>query len=76
MSALVATLLQSRGLNVTTVPEQATPCKTESEQLEFATSLRLLFARNSYGLWLGLATFKIVILVGTISTFPPTESPL
>lgn len=38
MSALVATLLRSRGLNVTTVPEQATLGKTDSEQLEFATS--------------------------------------
>lgn len=38
MSALAATLLRSRGLNVTTVPEQATLGKTDSEQLEFATS--------------------------------------
>jgi Domain of unknown function (DUF5615) len=40
MSALVATLLRSRGLNVATVPEQATLGKTDKEQLEFATSLR------------------------------------
>jgi predicted nuclease of predicted toxin-antitoxin system len=39
MSALVATLLRSRGLDVTTVPEQATLGKTDSEQLEFAASL-------------------------------------
>lgn len=36
ISALVATLLRSRGLDVTTVPEQATLGKTDSEQLEFA----------------------------------------
>jgi predicted nuclease of predicted toxin-antitoxin system len=40
MSALVATLLRSRGLDVTTVPEKATLGKTDSEQLEFASSLR------------------------------------
>ena len=34
MSALVATLLQARGLDVTTVPEQATLGKTDREQLE------------------------------------------
>ena len=39
MSALVATLLQSRGLDITTVPEQATLGRTDCEQLEFATSL-------------------------------------
>jgi hypothetical protein len=39
MSALVATLLKSRGLDVTTVPEQATLGNTDSEQLKFATSL-------------------------------------
>jgi Domain of unknown function (DUF5615) len=39
VSALVATLLRSRGLDVTTVPEQTTIGKTDSEQLEFATSL-------------------------------------
>lgn len=38
VSVLIATLLRSRGLNVTTVPEQATLGKTDSEQLEFATS--------------------------------------
>lgn len=40
MSALVATLLKSRGLDVTTVPEQGTLGKTDREQLEFVTSLR------------------------------------
>lgn len=39
MSALVATLLKSRGLDVVTVPEQATLGKTDKEQLEFATSI-------------------------------------
>jgi predicted nuclease of predicted toxin-antitoxin system len=39
ISVLVATLLRSRGLDVTTVPERATLGKTDSEQLEFATSL-------------------------------------
>ncbi|MEO1341543.1 MAG: DUF5615 family PIN-like protein, partial [Cyanobacteria bacterium J06635_13] len=39
MSALVATLLRSRGLNVTTVPEQGTLGITDREQLEYATSL-------------------------------------
>ena len=39
MSALVATLLKSRGLDVITVLEQATIGKTDSEQLEFAASL-------------------------------------
>ena len=37
MSALVATLLRSRGLDITTVSEQATLGKTDREQLEFAT---------------------------------------
>ncbi|MEH2246086.1 DUF5615 family PIN-like protein [Nostoc sp.] len=37
MSALVATLLRSRGLNITTVPEQGTIGKTDREQLEFTT---------------------------------------
>ena len=47
MSALVATLLRSRGLDVTTVPEQSTLGKTESEQLEFAASLgRCLVTHN------------------------------
>lgn len=36
---LVATLLRSRGLDVTTAPEQATLGKTDREQLELATSL-------------------------------------
>ena len=39
MSALVATLLRSRGLDITTVPEQTTLGKTDREQLEFATSV-------------------------------------
>lgn len=34
MSALVATLLRSRGLDITTVSEQATLGKTDREQLE------------------------------------------
>ena len=34
MSALVVTLLRSRGLDVTTVPEQVTLGKTDREQLE------------------------------------------
>lgn len=47
MSALVATLLHSRGLDVTTVPEQSTLGKTDSEQLEFAASLgRCLVTHN------------------------------
>jgi len=39
MSALVAKLLKSRGLDITTVPEQGTLGKTDHEQLEFTTSL-------------------------------------
>jgi Domain of unknown function (DUF5615) len=47
MSALVTTLLRSRGLDVTTVPEQATLGKSDCEQLEFATSLgRCLLTHN------------------------------
>ncbi|MDJ0597358.1 MAG: DUF5615 family PIN-like protein [Crocosphaera sp.] len=47
MSALVATLLKSRGLDVITVPEQATLGKTDSEQLKIATSLgRCLVTHN------------------------------
>jgi predicted nuclease of predicted toxin-antitoxin system len=47
MSALVATLLRSRGLDVTTVPEQATLGKTDYQQLEFATSLgRCILTHN------------------------------
>lgn len=38
MSALVATLLRARGLDITTVPEQVTLGKTDREQLELATS--------------------------------------
>lgn len=39
MSALVATLLRSRGLDVIAVPEQASLGKTDREQLELATFL-------------------------------------
>ncbi|NJK58833.1 MAG: DUF5615 family PIN-like protein [Pleurocapsa sp. SU_5_0] len=40
-------LLKSRGLDVTTVPEQATLGKTDSEQLEIATSFgRCLLTHN------------------------------
>ena len=47
MSALVATLLRSRGLDITTVPEQATIGKTDNEQLIFATSLsRCILTHN------------------------------
>ncbi|NER93715.1 MAG: hypothetical protein F6J86_07715 [Symploca sp. SIO1B1] len=47
MSALVARLLRSRGLDVTTVPEQANLGKTDSEQLEFATSVgRCILTHN------------------------------
>ena len=47
MSALVATLLKSRGLDVTTVPEQATLGKIDSEQLKIASSLnRCLVTHN------------------------------
>jgi predicted nuclease of predicted toxin-antitoxin system len=47
MSALIATLLRSRGLDMTTVPEQATLGKTDREQLEFATSLgRCILTHN------------------------------
>jgi predicted nuclease of predicted toxin-antitoxin system len=47
MSALVATLLRSRGLDVTTVPEQATLGKTDRQQLELATSLnRCILTHN------------------------------
>lgn len=47
ISALVATLLKSRGFDVKTVPEQTTLGKTDSEQLEFASSLgRCLLTHN------------------------------
>ena len=47
MSALVATLLRSRGLDITTVPEQGTLGKTDNEQLEFATSIdRCILTHN------------------------------
>jgi predicted nuclease of predicted toxin-antitoxin system len=38
MSALVTTLLRSRGLDITTVPEQTTLGKTDREQLKFSTA--------------------------------------
>ena len=47
MSALVANLLRSRGLDVTTVPEQLTLGKTDQEQLEFATSLGRCFLTHN-----------------------------
>ncbi len=47
MSALVATLLRSRGLDIATVPEQTALGKPDSEQLEFATSVgRCLLTHN------------------------------
>jgi predicted nuclease of predicted toxin-antitoxin system len=47
MSTLVATLLRSRGFDVTTVPEQAALGKTDSKQLEFANSLgRCILTHN------------------------------
>jgi predicted nuclease of predicted toxin-antitoxin system len=47
MSALVAVLLRSRGLDVTTVPEQATLGKTDNEQLKFATLIgRCILTHN------------------------------
>ena len=47
MSALVATLLRSRGLDITTVPEQSTLGNTDREQLEFATSMgRCILTHN------------------------------
>lgn len=47
VSALVATLLRNRGLDVTTVPEQASLGKTDREQLEYAISLnRCLLTHN------------------------------
>lgn len=47
MSALVATLLRTRGLDITTVSEQATLGKTDREQLEFATSVgRCILTHN------------------------------
>jgi hypothetical protein len=47
MSALVATLLRSRGLDITTVPEQVTLGKTDREQLEFGASLgRCILTHN------------------------------
>lgn len=47
MSSLVATLLRSRGLDVTTVPEQSALGKTDSEQIEVATSMcRCMLTHN------------------------------
>ena len=47
ISALVATLLRSRGLDITTVSEKVTLGKTDSEQLQFATSLgRCILTHN------------------------------
>ncbi|MBD0265366.1 MAG: DUF5615 family PIN-like protein [Tolypothrix sp. Co-bin9] len=47
MSALVARLLRSRDLDITTVSEQATLGKTDREQLEFATSVsRCILTHN------------------------------
>ena len=47
MQGLVATLLRSRGLDVTTVPEQAALGKTDSKQLELAIVLkRCLITHN------------------------------
>lgn len=47
MSALVATLLRSRGIDVTTVPQESTIGKTDSEQIEIATSLnRCILTHN------------------------------
>ncbi|MCT7972563.1 DUF5615 family PIN-like protein [Laspinema olomoucense] len=47
MSALVATLLKARGLDITTVPEQGAIGKTDSEQLEFASGVgRCILTHN------------------------------
>ena len=47
VSALVATLLRARGLDVTTVPEQGVLGKTDAEQLEFAAAMnRCLITHN------------------------------
>ncbi|MEM9540810.1 MAG: DUF5615 family PIN-like protein [Cyanobacteria bacterium P01_E01_bin.42] len=47
MSALVATLLRSRGFDITTVPEQGSLGKTDREQLEFSTSMnRCIITHN------------------------------
>jgi hypothetical protein len=47
MSTLVATLLRSRGLNITTAPEQSTLGQSDRHQLEFATSLnRCILTHN------------------------------
>lgn len=47
MSALVATLLRSRGLDVRTVPELSTLGRLDSEQLVFATSMgRCILTHN------------------------------
>jgi hypothetical protein len=50
MSALVATLLRSRGLYITTAPEQATLGKTDSEQIEVVKpGCRTLNRNQGYG---------------------------
>lgn len=47
VSALVATLLRSRGLDVTTVPEHLTLGRTDAQQLEFAISMdRCILTHN------------------------------
>ena len=47
MSALVATRMQERGLDITAVPKQANLGKTDHEQLEFANSLgRCILTHN------------------------------
>jgi Domain of unknown function (DUF5615) len=47
ISALVSTLLRSRGMDITTVPEQSALGKTDSQQLELAASLsRCIITHN------------------------------
>jgi predicted nuclease of predicted toxin-antitoxin system len=47
LSALVATLLRSRGFDITTVPAQSTLGNTDRQQLEFATMLnRCIITHN------------------------------
>lgn len=47
ISALVAVLLRSRGLDVATVPEQGNLGKTDREQLEFAVSTGRCFVTHN-----------------------------
>jgi predicted nuclease of predicted toxin-antitoxin system len=47
MSALIATLLRSRGMDITTVPEQATLGKTDIEQLEILIALNRCFLTHN-----------------------------